>query len=136
MAYSGGLDSTVLLHYLAHSEFANVVSAVHVHHGISPNADAWERGCRENCNAWGVTFECRRTKVDAMNQGLEAAARDARYAIFQEVIQTNDVLALAHHQDDQAETFMFRLARGAGLDGLCAIPAIRPLGLLRDSDLH
>jgi len=112
VALSGGVDSVVLLHLLKERKG---VSAIHVHHGLSPNADAWAAFCRKLCRDWKVPLVVRRVKVRRSGKGLEAAARAARYAAFANC--KADVIALAHHLDDQAETVLMNLLRGAGLRG-------------------
>jgi tRNA(Ile)-lysidine synthase len=109
---SGGVDSVVLLHKLRD---VPGVSAIHVHHGLSPNADAWAAFCRRLCKRLGVPLTVRKVKVVKRGEGLEAAARAARYEIFRKI--PVDVLALAHHLDDQAETVLMNLLRGTGLRG-------------------
>src|ERR1041385_802821 len=109
---SGGIDSVVLLHLLKHHPG---ISAIHVHHGLSPNADAWAAFCRRLCRQWGVRLKVSKVKVRPSGKGLEAAAREARYAAFGKL--NVDLIALAHHLDDQAETVLMNLLRGAGLRG-------------------
>lgn len=128
VGYSGGLDSTVLLHALAAASRRRSIDllAVHVHHGLSPHADAWAAHCADNCARLDVPLEVFRVVVDdRLPGGVEAAARAARYAAFAGLAA--DALCLAHHRDDQAETLLFNLARGAGLAGASAMPAERPL---------
>lgn len=127
VGFSGGLDSTVLLHLLAELRPAagHALSAVHVHHGLSCHADAWADHCRTVCAGLAVPIEIRRVRVQAAGEGPEAAARAARYAAF--AVLDTDVLALAHHRDDQAETVLAQLLRGGGARGLAAMPACRPL---------
>jgi tRNA(Ile)-lysidine synthase len=117
---SGGIDSVVLLHLLARSRPGSL-SAVHVHHGLSPNADAWARHCRSLCRRLGVPLTVRRVKVFRKKHGLEAAAREARFAVFEKM--DCDALALAHNLDDQAETVLMNLLRGAGPRGAAAMRA-------------
>jgi tRNA(Ile)-lysidine synthase len=112
VALSGGVDSVVLLHKL-HARPG--VSAIHVHHGLSPNADRWAAFCRRLCKRLGVPLRVRKVKVVERGDGLEAAARKARYAVFNEI--DADVIALAHNLDDQAETVLMNLLRGAGARG-------------------
>jgi tRNA(Ile)-lysidine synthase len=112
VALSGGVDSVVLLHLLREHPR---VSAIHVHHGLSPNADAWARFCRKLCRRWKVPLKVARVRVRKAGKGLEAAAREARYAAFAKL--DVDVIALAHQLDDQAETVLMNLLRGAGLRG-------------------
>ncbi|MFS2200468.1 tRNA lysidine(34) synthetase TilS, partial [Pseudomonas sp. Pseusp3] len=130
IAYSGGLDSTVLLHLLAHlakTESLPALSAIHVHHGLQAVADAWPEHCRSVCAALGVPLQIVRVQVQP-GASLERAARDARYHAFSEVIRPGEVLLTAQHRDDQAETLLFRLLRGAGVRGLSGMPRQRPLG--------
>jgi tRNA(Ile)-lysidine synthase len=111
---SGGIDSVVLLHALAQH---GKVAAAHIHHGLSPNADRWARFCRRLCKQLGVPLTVRRVRVAKRN---EAAAREARYAALRKL--PFDVLALAHHLDDQAETVLMNLLRGAGPRGARGMP--------------
>jgi tRNA(Ile)-lysidine synthase len=128
VGYSGGIDSTVLLHILAglREEMGFALSALHVHHGLSAHADAWAEACASACRGWGVPLNLRHVTVTVTGQGLEAAARAARYAAYAE--EAADFIVLAHHRDDQVETFFLRLLRGAGVEGLAAMPAARRLG--------
>ena len=119
VALSGGVDSVVLLHLLKDREG---VSAIHVHHGLSRNADAWAAFCRKLCAGWRVPLEVRKVKVKRAGKGLEAAARAARYAAFAK--SQAEVIALAHHLDDQAETVLMNLLRGAGLRGAGGMRAL------------
>lgn len=124
---SGGCDSVVLLHVLAESEWRHALQAVHVHHGLSPNADGWAAFCSDYCHSLGVPLIVRRVSVDGVSGlGIEAAARNARYAAFSEVAR--GWLLLAHHRGDQAETVLFNLLRGAGVNGAAGIPAERKAG--------
>ncbi len=130
MAFSGGLDSTVLLHLLAQlarSEALPALSALHVHHGLQAAADGWPAHCQVVCRSLGIPLRVERVQV-AVGGSIEQAARDARYRAFQANLGEGQVLLTAQHLDDQAETLLFRLLRGAGLRGLAAMPASRPLG--------
>ncbi|MBV7570173.1 tRNA lysidine(34) synthetase TilS [Pseudomonas sp. PDM27] len=130
IAFSGGLDSTVLLHLLAHlatTESLPALSAIHVHHGLQAVADVWPEHCRSVCAALGVPLQIVRVQVQP-GASLERAARDARYHTFAEVTGPGDVLLTAQHRDDQAETLLFRLLRGAGVRGLSGMPCQRSLG--------
>ena len=119
VALSGGLDSVVLLHAL--NALGRQVSAVHVHHGLSRNADRWAVFCREICQAWAVPFSLYRVEVErGSGDGLEAAARRARHACYRDV--PADWIGLAHHRDDRAETMLFNILRGAGVQGAGAMP--------------
>ena len=126
---SGGLDSVVLLHALVRlsPEMAFVVSAVHVHHGLSPNADAWAAFCTAICEDLGVPCHVVRVQLpDATGKGVERVARESRYAAFESA--PGDILCLGHHQNDRAETFLLNLCRGAGATGLAGLPKARLLG--------
>ncbi|MCW8277531.1 tRNA lysidine(34) synthetase TilS [Pseudomonas sp. PCH199] len=130
IAFSGGLDSTVLLHLLSHlakTESLPALSAIHVHHGLQAVADAWPEHCQSVCEGLGVPLRVIRVQVQS-GASLERAAREARYAALIEVTQVNEVLLTAQHRDDQAETLLFRLLRGAGVRGLSGMPRQRPLG--------
>lgn len=124
LALSGGLDSCVLLHALVQAKktLDFNLHAMHVHHGLSPNADSWADFCAKTCAAYQVPFELIKVEVEkTAGLGVEAAAREVRYqALF---AAKADFLALAHHQDDQAETLLLQLLRGAGLKGLSAMAA-------------
>lgn len=131
VAFSGGLDSTVLLHRLAHDPVVrhHGLQAIHVHHGLHADADAWAEHCDALCATLGVPLQVKRVHVDTTRgEGVEAAARRARYAAFSEVMQAGDILALAHHRDDQAETFLLRALRASGPDGLAAMRPWRAFG--------
>lgn len=127
VAFSGGLDSTVLLH-AAQRVFAQRLRALHAHHGLQEAARDWMHHCQRICAGWQVPLDYAELDVTHTGQGLEAAAREARYAWFTSRLQTGDALLLAHHLDDQAETLLLRLLRGAGPDGLAAMPPQRPIG--------
>ncbi|KJZ64840.1 tRNA lysidine(34) synthetase TilS [Pseudomonas fluorescens] len=130
IAFSGGLDSTVLLHLLAHlakTESLPALSAIHVHHGLQAVADAWPDHCQSVCDALSVPLQVVRVQVQS-GASLERAARDARYAAFIDATQANEVLMTAQHRDDQAETLLFRMLRGAGVRGLSGMPRQRALG--------
>ncbi|MBW8824499.1 MAG: tRNA lysidine(34) synthetase TilS [Xanthomonadales bacterium] len=117
---SGGLDSTVLLHRLRDGT-ANL-RAIHVHHGLHPDADGWAEHCAALCMSLDVPLKIVRVEVDRdSGLGLEGAARAARHAAFAAELQDGEVLALAHHRDDQAETFLLRALRASGPDGLAAM---------------
>lgn len=130
VAFSGGLDSSVLLHLLAtlaRREAVPPLSAIHVQHGLQPVAAAWPEHCRQFCAALGIPLQVVAVQV-AAQASVEQAARQARYAAFAEHLQPDAVLFSAQHRDDQAETLLFRLLRGAGVRGLAAMPVQRPLG--------
>ncbi|SFF30155.1 tRNA(Ile)-lysidine synthase [Fontimonas thermophila] len=127
VGYSGGVDSTVLLHLLA-AQWVDGLHALHVHHGLQPAADDWVRHCRRVCRQLGVPLRVLRVDVAADGEGLEAAARQARYAAVARLLRPGDVFATAHHRDDQAETVLFRALRGTGIAGLGAMRECEPLG--------
>jgi len=130
VAFSGGLDSTVLLHLLAdyvrHHD-APPLYAVHIHHGLQAAADAWPAHCQQVCDALGIELRVIRVQLDSA-ASLEQAAREARYRAFASLLGPGEVLFTGQHREDQAETLLFRLLRGAGLRGLAAMPASRSLG--------
>jgi tRNA(Ile)-lysidine synthase len=120
---SGGIDSVVLLDSLQRcaGRLGFRLSALHVNHQLSPNAASWASFCRGICHARGIPF--RTVKVKVPRGGGEAAARAARYAAFAR--EECATIALAHHRDDQVETFLLQLLRGAGVKGLAAMPLVR-----------
>ena len=129
VGFSGGVDSTVLLHLLqrwcqAHRG-APPLTAIHVNHGMQPAARDWQGHCEQLCKYLQVPLVSAAVTVPG---GSEAAARTARYQAFEAQLAPGEVLFLGHHLDDQVETFFLRLMRGAGVQGLAAIPARRALG--------
>lgn len=145
IAFSGGLDSSVLLDAAVHTAGPARLVALHVHHGLSPNADQWLAHCEATARAYGVAFDARLvTLARDDGAGVEAAAREARYRALDAMCAAHGVHALwlAQHADDQAETVLLQWLRGAGLAGLAAmaparevaggVPRVRPLlNLLR-----
>lgn len=127
VGFSGGVDSSVLLHLLTQIPQHPPIIAVHIEHGLQKVAESWPLHCAIEAQALGVTFETIKVNVEG-SSNIEAAARDARYQAFAAFMQADDVLFTAHHQDDQAETFLLRLMRGAGLKGLGAMQIARPFG--------
>jgi tRNA(Ile)-lysidine synthase len=131
VAYSGGLDSHVLLHaasLLRGADFPEL-RAIHVHHGLAPRADAWTAHCEAVCAALGVPLEVIRVDARAeTGESPEAAARAARYRALEAALTPGDGLLTAHHRRDQAETLLLQLLRGAGPAGLAAMPRWQPLG--------
>ncbi len=126
LAFSGGLDSTVLLH-LALQAGLPALSAVHIHHGLQAAADDWARHCEAQCRAWSLPLQVLRVRVaDRHPKGPEAAARAARYAALNSHLPPGALLMTAHHADDQAETVLLRLLRGSGIEGLAAMPELSP----------
>ena len=132
VGFSGGLDSTVLLHLISRwaseNAAAPTLTAVHVNHSLQAEADQWQRHCENVCAQLGVEIVCQRVQVVEQGRGIESAARDSRYQCFTELLTDSDVLYLGHHLDDQVETFFLRLMRGAGVQGLAGMPGERALG--------
>lgn len=137
---SGGLDSTLLLHGLVALRQAGLIAelqVVHVHHGLHVDADAWAEHAQQLGERLHVPVRIERVSVNLMaGQGVEASAREARYAAFSQVMGAGDVLLTAHHLDDQAETFLLQLMRGAGVRGLSAMPLLQPLSLPEGDAWH
>lgn len=132
---SGGLDSLLLLraaHRHVQAMPGTALLALHVHHGLSPQADAWARHVEDVCAALAVPCRTLRVDVDRSRPSREAAARDARHAAMTAQLQPGDALLLAHHADDQAETLLLRLLRGSGLGGLAAMRPARPVAGIPD----
>lgn len=131
VALSGGIDSLSLLVALcriAKEESLPSINAIHVNHQLHPDADAWADRCAEFCRHLGVDLTIRVISLVDSGKGPEAAARQARYEVFESLLVPGDLLLMGHHQDDQAETLMLRLLRGAGPRGLSAIPESRVCG--------
>jgi tRNA(Ile)-lysidine synthase len=131
LAYSGGLDSTVLLHLVSQLKGRAKIpplQVLHINHQLHTAADQWQSRCSELCDELDLEFTGVLVEVNETGSGLEAAARAARYQVFEEYVGESECLLLAHHLDDQAETFLLRLLRGAGVDGLAGMPPQRALG--------
>lgn len=126
VAYSGGVDSHVLLYALKQLNLQQEnfkLRAIHIHHGLSANADQWAKHCEETCAILAVPCHIIHVNAKAKpGESPEAAARAARYQAFLQKIPAHDWLVTAHHQDDQAETLLLQLLRGAGVAGLAAMP--------------
>jgi tRNA(Ile)-lysidine synthase len=125
VGFSGGRDSTALLHALTQLQTGIPLRAVHVNHGLHPEAGAWADHCERTCRQWGVPCQVIPVVVDSGRapHGLEAAAREARYAALRSNLAANECLLTEHHADDQLETVLMRLMRGGGP---AAIAGIRP----------
>lgn len=126
LGLSGGVDSVVLLHLLVLLAPQNSwkLSALHVHHGISPHADKWAEFCNHLCKQYDVPLRVERVDISPLrDMGVEAAARKLRHEALMR--QPVDFVALAHHQDDQAETLLLQLLRGAGVKGVAAMPVLK-----------
>lgn len=136
IAYSGGLDSRVLLHLawclqqsaLRRGDVFPELSAIHINHQLQSVSGDWAEQCQAVCKQYGISFQARLVEVQGHRQGIESLAREARYRVFEELIDDDSVLLLGHHQDDQVETFFLRLLRGAGAAGLAAMPVTRRVG--------
>ncbi len=127
LGLSGGVDSAVLLHLLAQlaPRHSWQLSALHVHHGISSRADEWVAFCRELCAQHNVPLQVEQVDIAPLREmGVEAAARELRHAAL--ACQPVDFIALAHHRDDQAETLLLQLLRGAGVRGASAMATVQP----------
>lgn len=132
IAFSGGVDSHVLLHALATSAATSAVPglrAIHIDHDLQADSAAWDAHCRGICDALSVPYESHVVNATAApGESPESAARNARYAVFSKLLEDGDCLLTAQHRDDQLETFLLQLLRGAGPKGLAAMPAVAPLG--------
>jgi tRNA(Ile)-lysidine synthase len=127
IAFSGGLDSCVLLHALVALRLPVKLHALHVNHQISVNANAWQQHCHSVCEYLGVPFLAVKVSVENVGRGIEDAARNARYAVFEQHLEHGDYLLTAHHADDQTETLLLSLMRGAGPRGLAVMARSRSL---------
>jgi tRNA(Ile)-lysidine synthase len=148
VAYSGGMDSHVLLHSLALLRASSnlQIRAVHVHHNLSPNADQWVTHCQQICTELNIELLVKHVDANRKSKhSKEAFARELRYQAIAEILQPDERLLTAHHADDQAETFLLQVFRGAGLKGLAAMPEhksfhqgslIRPLLSFTRAELH
>ncbi|WP_269618006.1 tRNA lysidine(34) synthetase TilS [Zhongshania sp. BJYM1] len=136
IAFSGGLDSHVLLHLawclqqiaLSRGDDFPELCAIHIDHQLQVDSASWSEKCRQLCDKYAIQIHVHKIDVQGRRQGTESLAREARYRVFEGYLADEDLLLLGHHQDDQAETFLLRLLRGAGVVGLAAIPAVRSLG--------
>jgi tRNA(Ile)-lysidine synthase len=133
IGFSGGLDSTVLLHMIAvlrdRKRIHVPVTALHINHGLQRSADDWQQHCADICGQLSIPLLVRNVTVDFTGkESPEEAARSARYAAFADIVEEGEMILLAHHQDDQVETVLFRLIRGSGTKGLAGIPEQRSCG--------
>lgn len=132
VAYSGGLDSHVLLHAAVqlqqqYPSLISVVRAVHIDHGLQAVSAGWAKHCEQVCAELGIEFTAFALNLEVpAGSSIEAVARTARYAVFEQHLRSGEVLLTAHHQDDQAETLLLNLLRGSGPEGLAAMPESRP----------
>lgn len=126
VALSGGIDSVVLLHYL-HAHYPDDCRAIHCNHHLSKHCDEWDEFCKNLCNKLSIPY----SNVDILienESNLEENARKKRYHSLSSDLKENEVLCTAHHQNDQAETLLLQLFRGAGVAGLASMPKSKPLG--------
>lgn len=131
VAYSGGLDSSALLHGLAAEPAvrARGLRAIHVDHGLQTSSREWVSVCKRVCADLDVPITVLSVEVERSSGfGLEASARRARFSAMQAAIFHREIVAFAHHRDDQAETVLLKLLRGAGPEGLSAMRTLRPFG--------
>jgi len=125
VGFSGGLDSTVLLHRLMlwrEQEPDVELRAIHIHHGLSPHADDWVEHCEALCESWRIPLVVQRVTLLNDGSGTEAQARRARYGAFKNALLPGEALVTAQHLNDQCETFLLALKRGSGPAGLSAMP--------------
>ena len=129
VAFSGGLDSSVLLAAMKRLESVCSVRAAHIDHGLQVNSCKWEAHCRETASALGVKYVSSRIQIkNQSGHSLEALAREARYQALQDLLLPGEILLTAHHADDQLETLLFRLLRGSGVKGMRGIANFRRFG--------
>jgi tRNA(Ile)-lysidine synthase len=131
VAYSGGMDSEVLLHAATAlcDRLTQEVCAAHVDHGLQPESARWAERCAARCSQLAVPMRMLRVEVPREpGKSLEAVAREARYRALAGLLEEGDLLLTAHHRGDQAETLLLNLLRGSGVRGLAAMPAAAPLG--------
>jgi len=127
VGFSGGLDSTALLHQLArHPTLSQKIHAVHINHGLSAHAAEWEQHCKQFCAKFAIALSVHHVKIDPTNN-VEERARTARFVVFNSLLTPKDALVLAHHENDQAETLLLNLMRGAGVDGMAAMDPVQTL---------
>lgn len=125
VAYSGGVDSSVLLHALYTVKKQNTtnfaIKAIHIHHGLSAHADQWVTHCQQQCQSWQIPLSVHYVTLDIQLGNIENQARNARYDVIKKHLQPNDILCTAQHLDDQCETFFLALKRGSGPTGLSSM---------------
>ena len=130
IGYSGGIDSHVLLHLCASmAHLKEKITAVYVHHGLQLEANAWAEHCKKTATVLGVDFKVIRVNaIASQGESPEEVARNARYTALKTLIETDDLLLVAQHREDQLETVLLQLFRGSGLSGLSAMPAFMDFG--------
>ena len=128
VAYSGGLDSHVLLHLASQTSDLNI-RAIHIHHGLQKIADTWVEHCQSVCDKLNIPLQIVYLKLrPSKGESIEGSAREARYQAFRQALHPDEILLTAQHQNDQSETILLQLFRGAGVQGLAAMPEIRDFG--------
>lgn len=128
IAYSGGLDSHVLLHACAQLQAylpELKLRAIYIDHGLQIVSKQWSKHCHQQCEALNIPFQSIQVTLDTQQKNIEAQAREARYAVFKQQLQAKEILLTAHHANDQAETFLLNLMRGSGVSGLAGMPERR-----------
>jgi tRNA(Ile)-lysidine synthase len=138
VAYSGGLDSHVLLHLMSQLSDSEIsIRAMYINHGLQKEARDWEIHCHKVCDELCIPFNSKALQIQtSTGVSLEEEARKKRYSALNTSLQKDEVLLTAHHQNDQAETLLLQLFRGAGVQGLAAMPAIREFGSKENLRLH
>ncbi|MBA2655277.1 MAG: tRNA lysidine(34) synthetase TilS [Gammaproteobacteria bacterium] len=131
VAFSGGLDSSVLLDLLSQLSVIETgisIRAIHIHHGLSANADRWADLCTTYCARYHIPLVIKHINIKRDNESVEEQARNLRYNVFKELLSEKEVLVTGHHRNDQAETLLLQLFRGAGPKGLASMPAATRFG--------
>lgn len=128
VCFSGGVDSTVLLHALSQAHPTNKIRAIHIDHGLHPDSEKWSQRCEKFCAQLSIECVVKRVQIEGPGN-IEQKARKARYSIFETLLPKGAHLLMAHHLDDQVETFFLKAFSGAALQGLAGIPASRVLGV-------
>ena len=130
IAFSGGIDSSVLVDILGKNAFKLKlnITVIHVNHNISSNSLIWMKHCKEFCSKLGLNFISEEVNIISSGGGIESAARKARYKIFSKYLKNEEQILTAHHMNDVSETIFLRLLRGTGIDGLSGLEKSRKLG--------
>ena len=130
IAYSGGIDSSVLLHLLfsIKEDLKQSLEAIHINHGLSKKSNDWEKFCKKECKKFNIKFKVIRINENCpKNESIECWARDKRYMLMSKEMREHDLLLTAHHLDDQVETFFLQALRGSGPKGLASMPVIKKI---------